>query len=59
MLEPGALVVIGLFVVTLYVIHGVSPRLTGRRDSGPWWRRATFWASFVAGAQIVVYALFS
>ena len=59
MIEPGALVVIAFFVVALYVILRVSPRLTVGRDRAPWWRSVTFWASFVAIAQIVVYALFS
>jgi hypothetical protein len=57
--EPGALVVIALFLLALYVIRHVSPRLTGSRDRAPWWRSVTFWASFVAMAQIVVYVLFS
>lgn len=58
MLEAGALLVIALFGLSLYVILVVSPRLTGR-DQAPWWRSATFWGCFVAIAQIVVYALFS
>jgi len=59
MLEAGALVVIALFGLSLYVMLVVSPRLTGGRDRAPWWRNATFWGCFVAIAQIVVYALFS
>ena len=59
MLEPGALVVIALYALALYVILRVAPRLTGGRDRAPWWRRVTFWASCVAVAQMVVYALFS
>lgn len=59
MLEAGALVVIVLFGLSLYVMLVVSPRLTGGRDRAPWWRSATFWGCFVAIAQIAVYALFS
>jgi hypothetical protein len=56
MIEPGALAVTAL---SLYVIHHVSPRLSGGRDTARWWRSSTFWATVVAAAQIVVYALFS
>jgi hypothetical protein len=59
MLDAGALVVIALFGLSLYVMLVVSPRLAGGRDRTPWWRSATFWGCFVALAQIVVYALFS
>jgi hypothetical protein len=59
MIEPGALVVIACFVLALYVILHVSPRLSGGRDTARWWRSSTFWATVVAVAQIVVYALFS
>jgi hypothetical protein len=59
-IEPGAVVVIALFGLSLYVILFVSPRLAGgARDAARWWRSSWFWASFVAIAQIVVYALFS
>ncbi len=59
MLDAGALVVIALFGLSLYVMLVVSPRLAGGRDRTPWWRSSTFWGCFVALAQIVVYALFS
>jgi hypothetical protein len=59
MIEPGALAVTALFALSLYVIHHVSPRLSGGRDTARWWRSSTFWATVVAAAQIVVYALFS
>jgi hypothetical protein len=59
MLDAGALVVMALFALSLYVMLVVSPRLAGGRDRAPWWRSATFWGCFVAVVQIVVYALFS
>jgi hypothetical protein len=59
-IEPGALVVMSLYGLALYVILVVSPRLSGTaRGSGPWYRNVRVWASFVAVVQIVVYALFS
>lgn len=60
-IEPGALIVIGLYVVCLYVIWRVSPRLPGAQPGAPrpWWRNVRVWASLVAAAQIVTYALLS
>ena len=59
-IEPGALVVITLYGLSLYVILVVSPRLTeSLRVAVPLWRNVRFWASFVAVTQIIVYALFS
>ncbi|MGH9370162.1 MAG: hypothetical protein ACRD15_01380 [Vicinamibacterales bacterium] len=59
-IEPGAFLVILLYGLALYVILYVSPRLSGElRVRAPWWRSVTFWASFVAVTQILVYALFS
>lgn len=59
-IHPGAIVVILLYVVALYVILVVSPRLSpSLRVRVPWWRNVRFWAAFVAVTQIVVYALFS
>ena len=59
-IEPGALVVVLLYGAALYVVLRVSPRLSATvRAPAPWWRNVRFWASFVAIAQIVVYALFS
>ncbi len=59
-IEPGAIVVILLYVLTLYVILVVSPRLSpALRVAVPWWRSVKFWGAFVAVTQIVVYALFS
>jgi hypothetical protein len=58
---PGALIVIALYGMCLYVIWYVSPRLPGAESEprNPWWRSTRFWASFVAIAQIVTYALFA
>jgi len=59
-IEPGAILVILLYGLALYVIVVVSPRLTpSLRVNAPWWRNVRFWAAFVAVTQIVVYALFS
>lgn len=59
-IEPGAVVVILLYAVALYVILAVAPRLSpSLRVPAPWWRNVRFWAAFVAVTQIVVYALFS
>jgi hypothetical protein len=59
-IEPGAIVVILLYALALYVILVVSPRLSpALRVAVPWWRSVKFWAAFVAMTQIVVYALFS
>ena len=59
-IEPGAIIVILLYVLALYVILVVSPRLSpALRVRAPWWRSVRFWAAFVAVTQIVVYALFS
>jgi hypothetical protein len=59
-IEPGALIVILLYGLALYVILVVAPRLTpSLRVQKPWWRNVTFWAAFVAVTQIIVYALFS
>ena len=62
MIDAGALIVIGLYGLCLFVIWYVSPRLPGASsaaDARPWWRNVKVWASFVALAQILVYALFS
>jgi hypothetical protein len=58
---PGALIVIALYAMCLYVIWYVSPRLPGAEAEPrrPWWRSTRFWASFVAVAQILIYAIFS
>ncbi len=50
-----------LYGLCLFVIWYVSPRLPGIEagPSPPWWRNVRVWASLVATAQIVVYALFS
>jgi hypothetical protein len=59
--EPGALIVMALYGLCLFVIWYVSPRLPGV-EAGPWrpwWRNVRVWASVVATVQIVVYALFS
>jgi hypothetical protein len=59
-IEPGAVVVILLYALALYVIIVVSPRLSpALREPAPWWRSVRFWAAFVAVTQIVVYALLS
>lgn len=59
--EIGTLVVIALYGLCLFVIWHVSPRLPGadRFPAVPWWRSPRVWASFVAVAQIIVYAVFS
>lgn len=55
------LFVIALYGLCLYVIWYVSPRLPGAEaePARPWWRSPKVWASFVAIAQILIYALFS
>ena len=59
-IEPGAILVILLYAVALYVILVVAPRLSpSLRVPAPWWRNVRFWAALVAVTQIVVYALFS
>ena len=59
-IEPGAILVILLYALALYVILVVSPRLSpSLRERVPWWRNVRFWAAFVAVTQIVVYALYS
>ena len=59
-IEPGAMLVMLLYGVALYVILVVSPRLSpALRVPAPWWRSVKFWAAFVGVTQIVVYALFS
>jgi hypothetical protein len=60
-IDPGGLVVMTLYGLCLFVIWYVSPRLPGIDEGrpGPWWRNVRVWASLVATAQIVVYALFS
>lgn len=58
---PGALIVIALYGMCLYVIWAVSPRLPGAEAEPrrPWWRSTRFWASFVAIVQIITYVLLS
>jgi hypothetical protein len=59
-LEPGALIVILMYALSLVVILYVSPRLDGKAETpNPWWRNTRFWASFVAIMQMIVYALWS
>ncbi|HSF19447.1 MAG TPA: hypothetical protein VLK65_28245 [Vicinamibacteria bacterium] len=56
--SPEALVVILFYSCCLGVIWLVSPKLAKPRpEPVPWWRSVRFWASLVAGVQIVVYAL--
>ncbi len=58
MIEPGALVVIALYAACLGVIVFVTPKLvTPSEAPRPWWRSPRFWASFVALAQMAVYAV--
>lgn len=56
-IEPGALVVILLYLVSLIVVLAVSPRLIGAKAPAPWWRSVRFWSSLVALVQIIVYAV--
>ena len=59
-IEPGAILVILLYGLALYVILVVAPRLSpSLRVRVPWWRSVKFWAAFVAVTQLIVYALFS
>jgi hypothetical protein len=59
-IEPGAIIVMLLYCLALYVILVVAPRLSpSLRAPAPWWKNVRFWAAFVAITQIVVYALFS
>lgn len=57
----GTLIVISLYGLCLFVIWYISPRLPGAEAEPPrpWWRSAKVWGSFVAVAQMIVYALFS
>ena len=59
--EIGTIVVIALYGLCLVVIWVISPRLPGAEleVEKPLWRNTRVWASFVAVAQMVVYALFS
>jgi hypothetical protein len=57
-IEVGALLVILLYAFCLGVILLVSPKLAAPSTSKrPWWRNVRLWASLVALAQIVVYAV--
>ena len=59
-IEPGAVLVILLYCLALYVILVVAPRLSpSLRVRTPWWKSVTFWGAFVAVTQIAIYALFS
>jgi hypothetical protein len=59
-IEPGAILVMLLYGLALYVVLVVAPRLSpSLRAPAPWWRNVRFWGAFVAITQIVVYALFS
>jgi hypothetical protein len=58
--NPGSLVVIVLYLLALVVILWVSPRYSETPTGAaapPFWRNVRFWASFVAVAQILVYAI--
>lgn len=59
--EVGTLVVIALYALCLVVIWVVSPRLSGAalEEAKPFWRNTRVWASFVALAQMAVYAWLS
>jgi hypothetical protein len=57
-IEPAALVVILLYAAALAVILVVSPRLVAPETAKtPWFRNVRLWASLVAVAQMVVYAI--
>jgi hypothetical protein len=57
-IDPGALLVILLYALCLAVILLVSPKLAASgRKAPPWYRNVRFWASLVAMAQILLYAL--
>lgn len=57
-IEPGKMVVILLYALCLAMILFVSPKLVAPMAAkDPWWRNVRFWASFVAVAQMVVYAV--
>ena len=60
-IEPGAIIVILMYALSLVVILRVSRRLPGAgvEVPCPWWRNVRFWASLVAIVQIVIYALWS
>lgn len=59
-IQPEAFVAIAFYVMCIYVILRVTPRLPGEPTVPTvWYRRASFWGCFVAVAQIVVYALWS
>lgn len=58
--KPEALVVIAFYVLCLYVILRVWPRLQDTRPAPtPWYRRVSFWGCVVAVVQIVIYAIWS
>ena len=58
--DPGSLSVIFMYLAVLVVVLWVAPRYseipTGA-SAPPFWRNVRFWASFVAIAQILVYAI--
>jgi hypothetical protein len=57
-IEPGTLLVILLYAAALAVILVLSPRLGAPATAkAPWYRNVRFWASLVAVAQMVVYAV--
>ena len=59
-IDTEAFVAIAFYVMCIYVIVRVTPRLPGeQRAPASWYRRSSFWGCFVAFAQIVVYALWS
>jgi hypothetical protein len=50
--------VVLLYAACLAVILFVSPKLVAPAAAAPpWWRNVRFWASLVAVAQMVVYAV--
>lgn len=56
--EPGGLLVVLLYAACLAVILFVSPKLVAPAAvPRPWFRNVRFWASLVAVAQMVVYAV--
>ena len=57
-IDPGGLLVVLLYAACLAVILFVSPKLVApAATTPPWWRNVRFWASLVAVAQMVVYAV--